>query len=145
MLHWVNIISYKTRAFNKFTMTNTVRISSRLSFPSLSEYARSVAVYLLNMVLEYDGELIVSIEQATDFPTNRIMTSVENAYDNNVLSLFDFEDISQMAKYDPTDFYANKILQNGLEYANVSHWFKRAVMQSTYQPLAYMQLRLADS
>ena len=126
-------------------MIDSVSIASRLSFPSLSEYARSVAVYLLNMVLEYDGELITAIEQSIDFPTNQFISSVEKAYDNNLLSLFDYDDICQMAKYEPNDFYAKKIILNGLEYTNVSHWFKRSVMQSTYQPLAYMQLRLTDS
>jgi len=126
-------------------MTKQIRISSGLSFPTISEHARSVSVYLLSNALEYDGKLRKIIENASEMPTQDILTAVEYAYDRNQLALFDYDSICQMAKIEPNDYYASKIISNGLEYANVHHWFKRAVIQCAYQPLAYIELRFTES
>ncbi|MDA0146184.1 hypothetical protein OCT63_18315 [Vibrio sp. RW] len=125
-------------------MNDSIRIASILSFPSLSEYARSVSVYLLNFVLEYDGELISAIESSDDIPTDSILKAVERAYEKHQLSLFDYDEVCKMAKVEPSDFYASKLISNDFDYSIVNQWFKRAVIQSTYQPLAFIQLRVLE-
>lgn len=126
-------------------MSELRTIASLLSYPSLSEYSRSVALYLINLALETDYALIEKVEASSEVPVEAIINSVEKLYIKHQLVLFDYNDICRIATYEPQDYYASVMLKNGLDYTNVSLWFKRAVVQTAFQPIAFAQLTASES
>lgn len=126
-------------------MSELQNIASLLSFPSMSEYSRSVALYLITLALDTDYVLIEKIESSNEVPAETIIKSIEKLYMKHQLVLFDYEVICRIAKYEPQDYYASIMLENGLDYTNVSLWFKRAVLQTAFQPIAFAQLNHSET
>ncbi|KAB0482452.1 hypothetical protein F7Q91_03320 [Vibrio chagasii] len=126
-------------------MSELQNIASLLSFPSVSEYSRSVALYLISLALETDHSLMAKVESSSEVPVESIISSIEKLYNKHQLVLFDFDVICRIANYEPQDYYASLMLKNGLDYTSVNLWFKRAVLQTAYQPIAFAQLSIPES
>lgn len=108
-----------------------------MALPNVTEYSRSVAIYIVKQVLS-KPEILRNLDSESSFPGTAIYDESNDFLIDNIHILFIKSEIQIVIDNDRTDYYAQQCDGN-----NILPIFANAVRSSLLQVVAY--LKVSDS